>query len=101
MAKAGKKYRNSAQKIDRIKKYNFDDIFDVLIFSHNYGMIKPNPKYFLLALDKLSVKPEQSLFIDDRVENIRCSQEIGIHSILFKNVDQLIEELRQRGIHVV
>ena len=85
----------------RRKKYNFDDIFDEIIFSNAYGIIKPNAGIFELALNKLNVRPEQSLFIDDREENVKCSRKIGIYSILFENVDQLIDELKDLGIDIL
>jgi epoxide hydrolase-like predicted phosphatase len=90
---------DSKQSSDyRRQKYNFDSLFDDAIFSYQYGIIKPEPKLFEIALKKLKVAPDQSVFIDDRLENITASERIGIHSILFKNSKQLIGELGRLGV---
>jgi epoxide hydrolase-like predicted phosphatase len=83
----------------RRTKHHFDEIFDAIIISCHYGVIKPNPEIYRFALNKLKALPEQSLFIDDRMENIESSRNLGINSILFTNIDLLIEELKQLGIN--
>ncbi len=42
--------------------------FDVLIWSYELGIIKPNPAIYRAVLDKLDMQPEETLFLDDRSE---------------------------------
>jgi epoxide hydrolase-like predicted phosphatase len=90
--------KESAQQ--RRKNYGFDDLFDEVIISSHYGYIKPDPEIYRIALKKLNIEPEQSVFIDDRKENIETSKRLGMHSILFRNVDQVIQNLKNMGIEL-
>jgi putative hydrolase of the HAD superfamily len=85
---------DSKQSSDyRRQKYNLDSLFDESLFSYQYGIIKPDPRFFQIALGKLNITPDQSVFIDDRNENIAKSERLGIHSILFQNSRQLMSDL--------
>lgn len=42
-----------------------DDLVDVVIDSSEVGMRKPNPAIFQLALDRLGVRADRSIFLDD------------------------------------
>ncbi len=72
------------------KKYGF---FDVKVFSCIEGVIKPDRKIYEITLKKLGVKPEEVVFVDDKEENVKAAQDIGINTILFKNSEQFKKEL--------
>lgn len=57
--------------------------FDGLVFSGTIGMIKPSPEIFGYVLDKFGLKAEESLFIDDSLQNIKGAESIGIKGYLF------------------
>ncbi len=75
----------------------YDD-FKTRIFSHQVGLRKPDPRIYQLSLDKLGVKPEESLLIDDSLKNIQSAEKIGMKGIHFQSVEQLKEELRKLDI---
>ncbi len=83
-----------------LKKQKWDiwELFDEFILSHEIHMTKPDPKMFDLALKKAGCKPEEVLFIDDGLNNVRSAQEIGINSIRFIGLDNLVEELQKYNI---
>jgi putative hydrolase of the HAD superfamily len=58
-------------------------LFNTLIMSCEIGLIKPNRDIFEYALHAMNTTPQESIFIDDREENINAANEIGIHGILF------------------
>lgn len=65
------------------KKYGLKNIFDVIVTSYEVGVMKPNPKIFDIALEKLGVGKEEVLLIGDHIEDdIRAAEKIGIKSIL-------------------
>lgn len=45
------------------------DYFTVRIYSSDVGYMKPNPKIYRLASQRLSVPPQKTLFVGDRVDN--------------------------------
>ncbi len=68
-------------------------IFDVLIYSCLEGMRKPEKEIYLLSINRMGFKGEEIIFIDDSEENIKASQESGMHSILFVSPTQIRDEI--------
>lgn len=67
--------------------------FDVAIFSCKEGICKPDKRIYERALDRLGVQPHEAVFIDDRGENVRGAQDVGLYAILFINSEQMKKEL--------
>lgn len=80
------------------KKYKLNKLFSVRIYSYRIGSRKPKQKIFKEALKRLNIKPKESVFIDDRKENVRGAMKIGIHGILFRNNKQLFSDLKKLGV---
>jgi len=77
------------------KKFEFHKLFDVLSYSYETKVSKPNPISFYNVLKELDAKPEECVFIDDSETNIYASKGLGIPSILFINAKDLEKELRK------
>jgi len=73
-------------------------MFDVLVFSCAEGTMKPERKIYEIAVKQLSSRPEQTIFIDDKQEFINAAKQVGINTILFKNIEQLKNELARFGM---
>ncbi|NQV08634.1 HAD family phosphatase [Candidatus Woesearchaeota archaeon] len=73
-------------------------VFDAYVFSCFEGIIKPERKIYELALNRLGVKPEESIFIDDREENVEGAKRVGMHAIVFKDIEQLKKELESFSV---
>lgn len=80
---------------DANNKYGFIQWFDGGVFSHEVGARKPKMKIYKIALKKVDFKPEQILFIDDKEINLPPAQKLGIKTLLYKNPEQLREELKR------
>ena len=80
------------------QKWDIWQLFDEFILSHELQMTKPDPKMFELALEKSGCKPEEVLFIDDGLNNVRSAQDMGINAIRFMGLENLVEELRKYNI---
>ena len=72
------------------KKYR---IFDVAVFSCIEGVVKPDRKIYEITLERLGVRPQEAVFIDDKEENVRVAKNIGINTSLFQNSEQFKKEL--------
>lgn len=59
---------------------------------------KPNPLFFLNYLKEKKSIPAQVIFIDDRPANVLAAQKVGIIGILYKNPDQLKQDLSTLAI---
>ncbi len=74
--------------------------FDEFILSNEVGFRKPEREIYELALQILHVKPDEALFVDDLPENVEGANNVGIHGILFKNKDILLQDLQKLGVEV-
>ncbi|GAA5924422.1 HAD family hydrolase [Sporobolomyces koalae] len=56
-------------------------LFDEYIESCVEGLRKPDPRFFQLALDKLGIKGEEAVFLDDIGHNLDAARKLGIRTI--------------------
>jgi FMN phosphatase YigB (HAD superfamily) len=49
-------------------------------------------------LAELKTRPEEILFIDDKLPNVEAAQALNIQTIQFSNVERLREELIAAGL---
>jgi HAD superfamily hydrolase (TIGR01509 family) len=70
--------------------FHLDDYVDEIIISAEEGVIKPDPKIYRIALERLEAEPETSLLLDDTEENVLAARDIGMKAIKFVNNDQSI-----------
>ena len=80
-----------------LSKHAWIQRFDVLVWSYQLGIAKPDPAIYRYALDKLGTRPEETLFIDDKRENIEAARALGIQSIEYSTVEQLRADLIANG----
>jgi putative hydrolase of the HAD superfamily len=72
--------------------------FDVLVWSYQLRMAKPDPAIYLYTLRELGVEPEEALFIDDKQVNIDAARDLGMRGIVFSTVDRLRDDLIAAGL---
>jgi epoxide hydrolase-like predicted phosphatase len=73
--------------------WGFADAFDEMIISAEVGLVKPDPRIYHLALDRLGVAPEAAVFIDDYLRNVEGARAVSINAIHFMNPQQARSEL--------
>jgi putative hydrolase of the HAD superfamily len=59
--------------------------------SHIHGFIKPDPKAYERFCEMFSIEPAETLFVDDKKENIDAARQAGWHAELVENEDKLFE----------
>ena len=65
---------------DNVFFYNeFKSCFDAFYLSHEINLRKPDADIFRYVLEAHSLKPENTLFIDDTIENTITASQLGIH----------------------
>ena len=78
---------------DQFEKYrlqnSYIDMFDDRIISGDVGLAKPDKRIYELAVQKFSLIPEESLFIDDKIENTTSAEKLGIKTIHLENPNAL------------
>jgi putative hydrolase of the HAD superfamily len=77
------------------RQFGVADAFDVMIISAEEGVMKPDPRIYQAALDRLGVAASESIFVDDMPENVRGAQALGIHGIHFQSSEQARREIER------
>jgi len=76
-----------------------DELFDDVVDSSFVGMRKPDPRIFELALERLGVRADEAVFIDDAPGNVEGARKVGIASVLIGSdrgdVPAALDELRR------
>lgn len=86
----------SQEKFELIRhRYEFLDLFDVMIVSGEHKVVKPDPRIFNLTLQRLGRQAQECLFIDDSPANIESAQRLGFHTIHFQFAEQLKIEIKE------
>ena len=76
-------------------EYPFLKLFDGLIISGKEKMIKPDKEIYLLAIKKFKLNPNQTVFIDDKIENINTAKNLGFKTIHLSNPELIFDELNR------
>jgi len=78
-----------------VERWHIEDAFDELIISSELGMVKPDPRIFRLALDKLGVEANQAVLVDDMQRNVDGARRVGLEGICFQNPQQMKLDLER------
>jgi epoxide hydrolase-like predicted phosphatase len=73
--------------------YGFEDLVDVIVYSHECGMSKPDPGIYALACGRLRVEPAQMVFLDDSERCVEGARQAGIHAVLYSGNAQAIRDI--------
>lgn len=76
------------------------DLFDEVICSAVVGLAKPDAAAYRLAAERLGLKTEECVFIDDTKPNVAGAQEVGMAAIHYRvdRGDNLAAQLAELGV---
>lgn len=74
--------------------------FDISLFSHRLGAIKPDKDIFELALNECNIEPAAIYFFDDCAANVQSAQSFGITAFHVDGFESLQLVLRAQGLLV-
>jgi putative hydrolase of the HAD superfamily len=72
--------------------------FDVLVWSYQLHIAKPDPKIYLHTLEQLGTQPQETLFLDDKQVNVDAALALGMKSIQFTTIERLHDDLIVSGL---
>ncbi|MFN5913977.1 MAG: HAD-IA family hydrolase, partial [Chitinophagaceae bacterium] len=91
----------SAETFPRaLELFDFLHWFDGRVVSGEEKTRKPYKEIYDIILNRFSLSPQKTLFIDDNIKNINAAKEIGINCIHFSSPEQLTEELKNKNIFI-
>jgi putative hydrolase of the HAD superfamily len=71
------------------------DKFEFVIESSAIGVRKPEPEFYRIACEKLSIVPEQAVYLDDLGINLKPARDLGMTTIKVGEAEAAIDELEQ------
>lgn len=80
---------------NELAKYDLSKYFDEIVISSEVGLIKPEPEVFEHIMQKLGVKPDECIFTDDNPRHTHAAAELGIHSIVYRSVPELRQQIEK------
>lgn len=68
-------------------------LFDDVVLSYAVGYIKPQPEIYRLAAERLGVKLQECVFVDDRERYCAAAKTLGMKTITYQSAPQCIQSL--------
>lgn len=75
------------------RHYGFEAITDVLVYSHEVGLKKPDPAVYELTRSRLGVESGEIAFLDDVAANVAAARAAGWHAVLHEETERSIAEI--------
>ena len=80
-----------------IRRSEWGSLFDFFAFSCDYGICKPARGIYRDVLHRLGGPVSEVAFIDDRRENVRAAELLGVHGIVWEGAKQAEARLKELG----
>jgi epoxide hydrolase-like predicted phosphatase len=75
--------------------YGFEDLVKEIVYSHEAGFSKPDPRIYALICTGLDVPPGEMVFLDDSDVCVAGARDVGIHVVHYQDNAQAIAEIEK------
>lgn len=83
----------SGSLLKRFTQAELDKHFDQVLASGDIGYAKPEREAYVIAAERLGVRLDACVFVDDREGFCEGATSVGMHAIVYKNFAQFREQL--------
>lgn len=77
------------------------DAFDDMVISAEVKLQKPDQRIYRLAVERLDVRPEEAVFVDDLQVNVQGAISAGLQAVQFTSFGEVRQKLADLGIAVL
>ncbi len=81
----------SAYMENKFKRNIFSDVFEKAYVSHEVHMRKPGAEIFELVVRENKLIKEETLFIDDSIQNIEGAKKIGLNTVFLEQGKTILD----------
>jgi 2-haloacid dehalogenase len=81
-------------------KYKIIEFFDGCVVSGDIKKVKPYPEIYQYLLKTYNLKARESVFLDDRLENVQAAKSLGFEGFVFTTAAQAKIDLETLGIEL-
>ncbi|MDR3298051.1 MAG: HAD family phosphatase [Candidatus Nomurabacteria bacterium] len=82
----------------RFTKEETTEYFDDVVLSYQVGLVKPDPRIFELAAERLGVEVSECVFIDDDEKNVKSAKDCGMQGITYDWDMDIKKALKNIGV---
>ena len=75
--------------------YGLEDLVEEIVYSHEVGFSKPDPRIYALICSRLNVSPEEMVFLDDSDVCVAGARDVGIHAVHYQDNAQAVAEIEK------
>lgn len=75
-----------------------DDLFEIVFLSYDMGLMKPDAQIYLNVLEQAGLEAEETLFLDDNLDNINAASKLGIDTIHVQKPLTILEYLKDYAV---
>ena len=68
----------------RLRELGMLDLFDTVVSSAEEGMAKPDAEIYRRAAERIGLRPEACVFVDDYEANVRAAEAIGMKGVVYR-----------------
>ncbi|MGA0545372.1 HAD family hydrolase [Brevundimonas sp. VNH65] len=87
LAVASNSVRNSVTAM--MERSRLDRYLDVQLSNEDVSRAKPDPEIYVQAMERLGVRPEETLIVEDNEHGIRAARASGAHVLVVRTVDDV------------
>jgi putative hydrolase of the HAD superfamily len=73
--------------------WRVDGAFDHIVASCDVRLLKPAPRIFRLALERLGVSASEAVMVDDQLPNVAAARALGMAAVHFRSRAQAIADV--------
>ncbi len=75
------------------RHWGFEELTDDIVYSHEVGVAKPDPRIYELACARLGVEPHELVFLDDMQHCVDGAAALGIRALVHRSTPESIEAI--------
>jgi HAD superfamily hydrolase (TIGR01509 family) len=75
------------------RRHGFEELVDVIVYSHEVGVAKPDTAIFWLTQDRLGVEAHEIVFLDDHEAHVQAARACGWHAVWHRDTAVSIKEI--------
>lgn len=80
----------------KLKKFDLKKYFNEIYATCYMGLLKTDSNFYKNILNKSSLVPEETLFIDDLKPHLDAAKKLNISTLLFENLPKLKRDLKTK-----
>lgn len=77
------------------RRFGFGAVFDPILYSHETGLLKPEPEAYENALERMGADSGDVFFIDDHEVCAEGARAVGMDAIVHRDNESTIDEIEQ------